>query len=123
MKRYLILLTVILLAAALLAGCMGTPVVITDCTCATNDEATPTQPSAPVAEGAVKTGLAVITTATESTSATADAEGAVKLDSTLVAVTVDDAGVITSCVIDSIPATVKMDATGTIMGLKKKVLN
>jgi hypothetical protein len=74
-----------------------------------------TQPTQPIAgDTAVKTGLAVITTASDSTSATAEAEGAVKLDSILAAVTVDDNGVIRSCIIDSIPATVKLDATGTI---------
>jgi hypothetical protein len=50
----------------------------------------------------------------DSTSATADAAGAAKYDVTLAAVTVDDNGVIVSCVIDSIPATVNFDATGAI---------
>ena len=113
MKKYLSLLTVAALVVALLTGCMGTPVVVNDCTCPSEGTTEPTTP-APVGEGAVKTGLAVITTAADSTSAAADAEGAVKLDSTVVAVTVDDEGVITSCVIDSIPATVNFDATGTI---------
>lgn len=116
MKKYLSLLTVTALVIALLTGCMGTPVVVNDCTCPSEGETTPTEPTTqtPVAEGAVKTGLAVITTAADSTSATADAAGAVKLDSTLVAVTVDDAGVINSCIIDSIPATVNVDAAGAI---------
>ena len=116
MKKYLSLLTVAVLLLGLLTGCMGTPVVVNDCTCPDEGTTNSTEPSiqTPVVEGAVKTGLAVITTATDSTSATADAEGAVKLDSTLVAVTVDDAGVINSCIIDSIPATVNFDTTGTI---------
>lgn len=111
MKKYLAL---ILAVGLLLTGCMGTPVVIQDCTCPEAGEAT--QPTTqPVAgDTDVKTGLAVITTAADSTSATVDAQGAVKLDSTLVAVTVDDEGVICSCIIDSIPATVNLDATGTI---------
>lgn len=114
MKKYLSTLTVILLVIFMLTGCMGTPVVISDCTCPSEGNPTATEPSVPATEGAVKTGLAVITTAADSTSATADAAGAVKLDSTLVAVTVNDEGVITSCIIDSIPATVNVDATGTI---------
>ena len=114
MKKALFALIALLLATAVLTGCMGTPVVVNDCTCPSEGETTPTEPTAPVSEGAVKTGLAVITTAADSTSATAETAGAVKLDSTLVAVTVDDEGIITSCAIDSIPATVNVDATGTI---------
>ena len=114
MKKALFALIALLLATAMLTGCMGTPVVVNDCTCPSEGETTPTEPTAAVSEGAVKTGLAVITTAADSTSATAEAAGAVKLDSTLVAVTVDDEGIITSCAIDSIPATVNVDATGTI---------
>ena len=114
MKKALFALIALLLATAMLTGCMGTPVVVNDCTCPSEGQTTPTEPTAPVSEGAVKTGLAVITTAADSTSATAEAAGAVKLDSTLVAVTVDDEGIITSCIIDSIPATVNVDATGTI---------
>ena len=114
MKKYISLLTVTLLVIAMLTGCMGTPVVIQDCTCPSEGGATSDEPNIPVTEGSVKTGLAVITTAADSTSATADAAGAVKLDSTLVAVTVDDNGVINSCIIDSIPATVNVDATGVI---------
>lgn len=114
MKKYISLLTVTLLAAALLTGCMGTPVVIQDCTCPSEGGATSDEPNTPVTEGSVKTGLAVITTAADSTSATADAAGAVKLDSTVVAVTVDNNGVISSCIIDSIPATVNVDAAGVI---------
>ena len=114
MKKALFALIALLLATAMLTGCMGTPVVVNDCTCPSEGQTNPTEPTAPVSEGAVKTGLAVITTAADSTSATAEAAGAVKLDSTLVAVTVDDEGIITSCTIDSIPATVNVDATGTI---------
>ena len=117
MKKYLSLLIALVLALSALTGCMGTPVVINDCTCETeggNAAPEATEPAAPVGDAPVKTGLAVITTAADSTSASEDAEGAVKLDSTLVAVTVDDAGVIRSCIIDSIPVTVKLDNTGTI---------
>ena len=114
MKKALFALIALLLATAMLTGCMGTPVVVNDCTCPSEGQTNPTEPTAAVSEGAVKTGLAVITTAADSTSATAEAAGAVKLDSTLVAVTVDDEGIITSCIIDSIPATVNVDATGAI---------
>ena len=114
MKKYISLLTVALLVAAMLTGCMGTPVVVQDCTCPSEGNPTPTEPSVPGAEGAVKTGLALITSASGSASADGETDGEVSFDNTLVAVTVDDAGVINSCVIDSIPATVSFDNSGAI---------
>lgn len=119
MKRNLALVIVSLLVMSLLAGCTGTTVVINECTCpcvdAPTETVTPTpEATLPVTEGAVKTGLAVFTSVSDSTSATADAAGAVKYDITIAAVTVDNSGVITSCYIDSVPATVNIDATGAI---------
>jgi hypothetical protein len=67
-----------------------------------------------VAEGAVKTGLAIVTTVKDSVSASADAEGEAKYDVTVAAVNVDDNGVITACYIDSIGASVKFGADGII---------
>ena len=115
MKKSIALALVIALVMALLAGCTGTTVVVGECTCPTESNDTPAE-NVPVAsvEGAVKTGLAVSTTVAESTSATADADGNAKYDITLAAVTVDDAGVIASCVIDSVPATVTFNAAGEI---------
>ena len=93
MKKYISLLTAAVLLVALLTGCMGTPVVVQDCTCPSEGNPTPTGPSVPVAEGAVKTGLALITSASGSASADGETDGEVSFDNTLVAVTVDDAGV------------------------------
>ena len=114
MKKYISLMTVLVMVVALLTGCMGTPVVINDCTCPAEGTNTPTTPTTPipvnpVTKGAVKTGLAVMTTG-----ATPDEPGKVELDSTMVAVMVDEKGVIVSCIIDSVPATVTMDANGNI---------
>ena len=127
MKKILALILTIAMAAAMLAGCTGTTVVIGECTCpadahteapaateAATETATEAATEAPAVAGAVKTGLAVSTSIKDSTSATADAEGVAKYDITLAAVTVDDNGVIQSCVIDSVPASVNFDATGTI---------
>ena len=129
MKKTLALILTIAMAVALFTGCTGTTVVIGECTCpcVTEDptvapETTPVEPSpAPVipeneatATGALKTGLAVSTNIADTVSASVDAEGEAKYDVTLAAVTVDDNGVIQSCVIDSIPASVKFDATGAI---------
>lgn len=123
MKKILALILTIAMAAGLLTGCTGTTVVIGECTCpaehnvaAPAPEATPETPApeAPVAEGALKTGLAVITNVADSTSASAEAEGVAKYDITLAAVAVDDNGVIQSCVIDSVPASVNFGADGVI---------
>ena len=111
MKRNLRLVLVCLLAMALLTGCMGTVVVVGE----DPTEAPQTVQTAPiVSEGALKTGLAVVASVAESTSAEADQAGAVKYDVTLAAVTVDDNGVIHSCRLDSIGTTVNMDASGII---------
>ena len=109
-KKIALFLTLVLLLGAA-AGCAGTPVVYyNECTCPTgshNTTADETQ-SAP-AEGALKTGLAVMSSVAKSE----DAKQA-DYDVTVVAVTVDDDGVIADCVIDSIGTTVAFDATGTI---------
>ena len=126
MKKSVITLALVLVIA-LLTGCAGTPVVYySDCTCPTgaHTETTPadttpveTEPvltTDPVAEGAVKTGVAIVASAAESKSA-GDADGEAKYDVTVVAVTVDDNGVIRSCVIDSIGTSVLFDVNGAIM--------
>ena len=126
MKKSVITLALVLVIA-LLTGCAGTPVVYySDCTCPTgaHTETTPadttpveTEPvltTDPVAEGAVKTGVAIVASATESKSA-GDADGEAKYDVTVVAVTVDDNGVIQSCVIDSIGTSVLFDVNGAIV--------
>lgn len=64
-------------------------------------------------EGAVKTGLAVAADLSGSRSA-GETAGLAQYDIALVAVTVDDNGVITDCVIDAIHTGVDFDQTGTI---------
>ena len=131
MKKIFALILTIAMVAALLTGCAGTTVVIGECTCpcvteepTVAPETTPAEPSvapeeptegAPAATSALKTGLSVSTSVKDTVSATAEANGAAKYDVTLAAVTVDDNGVIQSCVIDSIPATVEFDTTGAIV--------
>ena len=111
------LLLVFCMIATLVAGCAGTPVVY-DCTCPTETVAavpnTTVTPAAPAVEGALKTGLAVVAGIGDSKSATADEAGEGKYDVTLVAVLVDDNGVIQDCVIDGISTSVKFDAAGAI---------
>lgn len=117
MKKFSLILAVVL-AAAMLAGCAGTPVVY-NCTCPTAEETpaptqAPERPTAPAVEGALKTGLALQTSVSDSASAAADAEGQAKYDVTMVAVLVDDNGVIHECIIDGVAASVKFDASGAI---------
>ena len=121
MKKTLALILTIAMAVALFTGCTGTTVVIGECTCpvdahtevpAATEAATEAAPEMII--GSVKTGLAVCTKISDSVSATAAADGEAKYDVTVAAVTVDDDGVIQSCVIDSIPASVKFDVTGAI---------
>ena len=128
MKKMSLFVT-ILLVASLIAGCAGTPVVYySDCTCPTGShDAAPvetapattpaeTEPAEtlPATEGALKTGLYITTDTTGSAAASAEAEGEAKFEATLVAVLVDDNGVIQSCAIDGINTSVKFGADGVI---------
>ena len=112
MKKTITLILALTLLVSLLAGCTGTTVVIGECTCPTEGADAPAVNTP--AEGALKTGLAVSVNIADSVSATAEAKGAAKYDITIAAVTVDDNGVIASCIIDSVPATVEFDNTGAI---------
>ena len=125
MKKVSLFLTIAMLAS-MLAGCAGTPVVYyTECTCPVGShevsvqETTPAAPETeapevPAAEGALKTGLYISTGISDSVSASADANGEAKYDVTMVAVLVDDNGVIQDCIIDGISTSVVFDASGVI---------
>ncbi len=106
-KRMTAILSLVALLAVL-AGCVATPVVY-NCDCDTQGQA-----PIPPAQGSLKTGLYITTSLSDSSDATADKDGQVKYDVTVVAVTVDSVGVIQECIIDSVPATVTFDATGAI---------
>ena len=119
MKKLSLLLTIALLVS-LFAGCAGTPVIYyTDCTCPTGSHEVqlPVETESvetPIVAGAVKTGLYIGTNIGDSKSAAADANGEAAYDVTVVAVNVDDQGVITACAIDSIKAGVTFDTAGVI---------
>ena len=123
MKKFPLILSLILIIS-LLTGCAGTPVVYyTNCTCPADahvETAEPAPTTAPeveapvLTEGALKTGLAISTSVKKSTAATADAAGKADYDVTMVAVLVDDNGVIQDCIIDGIASSVAFDATGAI---------
>ena len=116
MKKLSIFL-IFVLTFSLLSGCAGTPVVYySDCTCPvgshTEVPATEAPETVPV-EGAVKTGLYIATDLSGSANAGEEA-GKADYSVTMVAVTVDDNGVICSCVIDSLSTSVAFDASGVI---------
>ena len=123
LKKISLFLAMVLLAVAL-TGCTGTPVIyMTNCECptaapATEAPAATAAPAAPETEavpaGALKTGLYIGASIADSKNASAEENGEAKYDVTVVAVAVDEAGVIQSCIIDSIPASVKFDASGAI---------
>ncbi|MBQ3532771.1 MAG: hypothetical protein IJA51_03605 [Oscillospiraceae bacterium] len=108
MKRLLILL----LCLTLLSGCGATTVVLPAPDDSPAEETPSTQPdphSTPV-----KLGLAVLAHVSDSMNATADSHGYARTDVTLVALTIDDTGVIRSCRIDGISAAIPFDASGAL---------
>ncbi len=124
MKKATFFLTLVLVVG-LLTGCAGTPVVYyTNCTCpAVTPENDIPETQAPVAqptespvlaEGALKTGLYLNAGIGKSKAATAEEAGAADYDVTMVAVLVDENGVIQDCIIDGITASVTFDASGAI---------
>ena len=112
------LLLVFCMVMSLLAGCAGTPVVY-ECTCPTETvpavTEAPAATEAPSVEGALKTGLAVVANVGDSKSATAEEAGEGAYDVTMVAVLVDDNGIIRDCVIDGVSASVQFDASGALV--------
>ena len=121
MKKILALIMVFALAMPLLVGCAGTTVIVggncdcgtpnitVQCNCTCQGGGTQTQ-------GVLKTGLSISTSFTKDSTfnATAEKDGQVAYDLTIAAVVVDSNGVIVSCVIDSVPATVKFNTSGAI---------
>jgi len=113
MKRLLIsLFTVIFL----LSGCGATTVVLSPPQDETEPPVDQTDQNAPEQDGTqpVKLGLAVLANVAQSMNATADSHGYARTDVTMVALTVDDGGVIRSCRIDGISAAIPFDNAGTL---------
>ncbi len=127
MRKFTMMTSVVLLAG-MLTGCAGTPVVYySECNCpqastgSVNEngmisvettaasETTAAAQTAP-AEGALKTGLAI-----EANTTGSENGKVVDYDVTLVAVTVDDNGVIQSCILDGIAAKVEIDGSGSLV--------
>ena len=118
MKKTLAILLTLALSVSVLAGCSGTAVVekekeSTETVVATEGTEVDSTASSTSEARPVKTGLS-ITTALSGSDATADEEGKAQADITIVAVTVDEDGVINSCAIDAIQAKNTFSAAGEI---------
>ncbi len=104
MKKVIAFLSIVL-CLCMLSACAGTPVIYQEtCDCPPQGST----PELPVPEGALKTGLAIVSDISGSNA------GEGKYDITMVAVLVDDDGVIQDCVIDGISTSVTFDTSGKI---------
>lgn len=115
MRKCFSLALVLTLAVALLPGCSGRPAVSQPS--GEPEQSVPSDPAGSQGnsgEDAVKTGFSIYTSVANSRDASADGEGAAVADITLVAVTVDDAGVIDSCVIDQIKTQIAFNHAGRL---------
>ena len=109
MKKIIALTLALLLALTAFTGCRATAVVgVTQPT-----ETTKPTETQPLGDDAVKTGLSMTTSLSSSKNAGEEA-GLAQADVTMVAVTVDENGVIVQCVIDGVQAKVNFDSTGAI---------
>ena len=107
MKKIISMILALAMVLAL-AGCAGTTVVVN------NYNYYGTETSEPiVAEGAIRTGLAIVT-GLGTADASAAEEGSAEFNITLAAILVDENDVILDCSIDSIGHTFTFDATGAI---------
>ena len=119
MKKLLAFILTMAMTASMLVGCTGTIVVIENPT--ENVENVETE-MVEVTEGAVKTGLSVIANLSGE-AASAEANGVVTTDISLVAVTVNDNGVIESCVIDAVQGKVAFDSEGQLAAEAGEILS
>jgi len=113
MKKKLMLVMCLALVLTMFAGCAGS-----DAPVGGGGSDAPAEDPAPgaeaPAEGSVKTGMAVISSISKSKDA-GDEDGLAQADSVIVAVTVDDSGVITNCAIDSAQTKIAFSADGKIV--------
>ena len=119
MKKILAFVLTMAMTASMLVGCTGTIVVIENP--AENAETEKVE-VAETTEGAVKTGLSVIANLSGE-AASAEANGVVTTDISLVAVTVNDNGVIESCAIDAVQGKVAFDSKGQLAAEAGEILS
>ena len=122
MKKLLAFVLTMAMTASMLVGCTGTIVVIENPTGNVENVETENVEVAETTEGAVKTGLSVITNLSGE-AASAEANGVVTTDISLVAVTVNDNGVIESCAIDAVQGKVAFDSKGQLAAEAGEILS
>ena len=126
MRKALAFVLTLAMSASLLVGCTGKIVVIENPTGNVENtestESTESVEAAETTEGAVKTGLSVIA-GLSGEGAAAEANGVVTTDISLVAVTVNDSGVIESCAIDAVQGKVSFDQTGQLVSEPGEILS
>jgi len=114
-KNWLTALLSLVLCTGMLSACAPTIVVLQE---APKEEkpavSDPEKPGA--AEGAVKTGVAFTAAFSANDAIAGEADGLAQTDITVVAVTVDEGGVIDRCVIDAVQAKIGFDAAGQLTG-------
>ena len=116
-KKLIAFVLTLAMSAGLLTGCAGVPVVR-----GTQTETETITELAGNGEGAIKTGLSVISNLSGA-AATAEANGAVTTDISLVAVLVNDNGVIEDCVIDAVQGKVAFDVNGQLVAEPGEILS
>lgn len=126
MKKKLVILLTLAMTVGVIAGCTGQPAATeaegTNTEVAVDGESEATvegtesadaESGATTEGGTIKTGLSIVTSLSGE-DATAEADGSAQADITIVAVTVNEAGVIESCVIDGIQGKNTFSADGII---------
>ena len=109
MKKIIAMVLTLAISMGMFAGCAGVPVVMEQQT-GKEEEGL----AAVTGQGAVKTGLSVITNMSAQ-EASFEADGTVTTDISLVGVLVNDSGVIEACAIDAIQGKVSFDQEGQLV--------
>lgn len=117
MKKIFAFVLTLAMSAGILTGCTGVPVVMEN----------PAEESEKVEltqgeEGAVKTGLSVIASLSGENAAS-ETEGVVTTDISVIAVTVNESGIIESCEIDAIQGKVSFDQAGQLVSEPGEILS
>ncbi len=110
-SRILTIVLALLLICGLMAGCYPKVVVLQE---APQQQPEDQQPQGPSDGTGLRVGVSITSSLSSSASASEDAAGLAQADINIVAVTVDDNGVITDCVIDAVQSKVNFDSTGAI---------
>ena len=116
MRKLLAFLLTLAMVTGMLSGCAGVPVAIEGPHGNVKEEV------AAVDGEAVKTGL-YVSASLSAENAAAEANGTTTTDISIIAVTVNDSGVIESCAIDAIQGKVAFDAKGQIVSELGEVLS